>query len=988
MLATMTPPSVTLDPAPPSTPSLSILTDVPRSASTTSAYPASPYRPTPHPDVEIDERGRTHFPQFPTLPNATRALSPSPSRALSPNRARNSHTRSSSVTLGRTRRRANTLTNNGGIVPNVVSLGIVGEEGKEGVKESEEGVTGSGAIGLGEGAKEGEFDMAYYRKLEEERDMLRMQLEESQQQEKDSFAANKSLKNQLALRQSELDDARRERATLEVSVNSLQKEGDSLKRELRLALKERTELTEKVTKERAEIEGLKAQFEEKERNWVEQVRAGRRRNRDLQSQTIIMENGQLKDPNAPPTLPLPTAPTSTLPSANSSIPTSAPANIPTDVKDLLHAKDKEIHFLNDQISHLSKLNTLLSTHLSTSQTENANLKAATHELQATNARLMEEAESYQLLLEEKTLNGDFLEGAFMTRTAAGWADDEDEDVKERIGREKKKGKKGRGRQRGMSLSMEFEKAKRSGSELEDVEEGDETEGTTEESAVEVSEVEEGRGVRELKEEISALETRLKATSDELKAVNLYISKILAKLLTDDIIEAALVEKVPDDERPATPPVRHSDRASMLLAVRQRIKRKSYSVSLSGLGMGGVMGGAFLETTRKREVEVGEQAEGEKKEGEGEKEAAGAGLWPFNMTLKRSSFPSSKTEEGAEGGEGDTTAPVEAVQEAAKEVAKGRWRSLSIFGGERPEGEKKEGEEGEGAVDETSEEGKTPPTQTSGAWFPFLKGTGSPSAAPASEGEGAAAPENPDELHNVDLADENAKEPAADATSTYAATEGQEGYFTLTRLFVPRRGRSATFAGSSPPSIDTINAASETTPPVTASTPGGSLMSPGSAYAYSRFSFFSAKPSSTEKAEETDDKEGEEKEKEDGQQTSPSQFTLRGFFSSRSGSPSENDVTSTPEADQPSEPTISTSAIGRFFSLPRRSPPAPVEEAKEEVIDEQGFVVPQEVAPLEMEPVEGRAKKDDTIEALKSEILSDITDVLDGVGEEKEGEKTA
>ena len=84
---------------------------------------------------------------------------------------------------------------------------------------------------------------------------------------------------------------------------------------------------------------------------------------------------------------------------------------------------------------------------------------------------MEEAESYQLLLEERTLNGDFLESAFMTRTAGvDDGDVDDEGGRGRAGRKKKESRKGR--VRGMSLSTELGGRIHgsSGSELEDVDE--------------------------------------------------------------------------------------------------------------------------------------------------------------------------------------------------------------------------------------------------------------------------------------------------------------------------------------------------------------------------------------------------------------------------------------------------------------------------------------------------------------------------------------
>ncbi|KAJ3046782.1 hypothetical protein HK097_000521 [Rhizophlyctis rosea] len=988
MMATLPPPvpSVTLDTIP-DTADLDKLSDLPKLPSSPPRQPA---------DESDDERGRSSFPTFPAIPSATRALSPSPSRALSPQRARNAHVRSSSITMGR-RRRASTLT--GPPPPSVLALGLVGEvkeeDGKLVLKD------GDGTIG-----EEG-LTLEYYRRLEEERDMLRMQLLESQQAEKETFNSNKTLKNLLSLRQTELDDSRKERNQLEVSLQTLQTEADQYKRELRLSVKEKTELTEKVAKERAELETLKVQFQEKENNYVQQNRAARRRNRDLQSQTIILEEGLLK--------------TAQQQHDNSQ-------SQETNAQDIIAAKDKEVSFLNEQLNQLSKLNTILSTHLSTSQTENASLKAAAQELQSTNARLMEEAESYQLLLEERTLNGDFLESAFMTRTAGLDTDDvDDEGGRGRAGRKKKtEGRKGRAR--GMSLSKELggRVPGSSGSELEDVDEEQEEEDRFVGGVA--TEMEKKWG-RMYEETVTDLESRLKRSDDQLKAVNLYISKILSKLLTDEVIEAALVERVPDDPAP-------SRGRSVLRGWR---KRKSHSVSLGR----GLMGSVFEENlfrpfsgaaaAEEKKVEA-EKGDGEKVEGEilksetvkGEAPAQAAGGEGLGGLIKRISFPlpGRKSQDEAEG------APAVDAEAKAAPGTSAQWKGLSLWGGAAsPYDEKKvEGEVPTGDSNVTGHPAAPPATWLSAIF------TQTPPAV--DDGTAKARPASTD-MTNVDLTEGSQEDKQKEGPTGEPTDPNADSYFH--RFFtVPRRNRSATFAGTTPPTLESLATPNDQT---TTQQAPSELFSPTTSL--KRFTFFQS--TTTPTTDETTDPT------KPASETSPSASPYKrfAFFSPRSekSPPLETDPTApSTEPDQP----FGTATLKRLFT-PRQSPTPPPSDEKSDsavIVDElihnkemsasadnaltstgpmRGFdlftlrrgTVSEGVGPSaeELQVEEGKKLEegeeklvddgdkggavlpDDTVDALKSEILSDITGMLEGekkeevevrdmkqVQEEKEEEK--
>lgn len=129
------------------------------------------------------------------------------------------------------------------------------------------------------------------------------------------------------------------------------------------------------------------------------------------------------------------------------------------------------------------------------------------EARMANARLMEDNESYQLLLQEKTLNGDFSKNDFYVGTAAAAAANQDAlNALE-------------GRQGGTSLA----------DELSDSEAADNTNN----------------------EEYRRLETELKNAKDQNKALTLYINKIIERLLQHQDFEHILDQT--NDARPAAAP---------------------------------------------------------------------------------------------------------------------------------------------------------------------------------------------------------------------------------------------------------------------------------------------------------------------------------------------------------------------------------------------------------------------------------------------------
>ncbi|KAJ3031849.1 hypothetical protein HDV00_008105 [Rhizophlyctis rosea] len=329
---------------------------------------------------------------------------------------------------------------------------------------------------------------AYLQRMEDERNQLRAQLREAQELEQRANDEARSIKNQLSLRSQELQEARNELSQAEAQLDGFANEAAELRREARLAQKERDEVAERLQKERTEAEAAKEAFRGRESQLLEQVKNTKKQNRDLKSISSLMETEILNHK----------------------------ADNTTDgagLQQIISAKDRQMTVLGEQLEQLNKLNDVLNSQLSSQSRELESLQAANEQLESVNLVLMEENESYQLLLQDKTMTGDFLDSAFMARTA---------------------------RERGMSLSfvrgpVSIPKHVTMGSSSL----ADELGGGKKEDKERTKE--------ELEKHIAELEKEVQMSADEIKALTLYISKIIGKLMADDKLEAALVQHAPDDE---------------------------------------------------------------------------------------------------------------------------------------------------------------------------------------------------------------------------------------------------------------------------------------------------------------------------------------------------------------------------------------------------------------------------------------------------------
>ncbi|KAJ3294911.1 hypothetical protein HK104_003189 [Borealophlyctis nickersoniae] len=470
---------------------------------------------------------------------------------------------------------------------------------------------------------------AYISKIEDERNLLRSQLAEAQSLENESADQARVAKHQ------ELDDARKHLSEVEAQVDALTTEVADLRRDSRVAVKERSDLDERLRKELADIELEKEAFRDRENQLLEQIKAAKRENRDLKSLGAVKEVELQSARN--------------LSDAKSE-------NSAQELQNLLAAKDKQVALLSEQIVQLNQLNNVLTSRITSHAEEIRALKDANRQLSSANQNLMEEAESYQLLLQQQTVNGDFLDSAFMTLT--------------------------RRQRRGSSFASHKDPGETPGRKSL----ADELSGT------------DSKRERTPQEIISELECELQMTSDEVKALSLYISKILSS----DRLLSALAD--PDNAEDG------SDRGHR----RRSHRKRSALPALS-----------FLRKDNRKEREPKEKettATEEPKESRGSSEAVATPLSPTTEGerlfsggplspgpwLRRFSFFSGKNDATNDGdapatpstplpatGEGSDAASTLSVPPAVPTPSTGRARGLSSarpssdLGKVREEGEETE-----------------------------------------------------------------------------------------------------------------------------------------------------------------------------------------------------------------------------------------------------------------------------------------------------------
>lgn len=220
---------------------------------------------------------------------------------------------------------------------------------------------------------------------------------------------------------------------------------------------------------------------------------------------------------------------------------------------LVMQKDKLIHSLRLELAEY-EVRLTQADHMGGSRV--SALEQQLMEAKMTNARLMEEIESYQLLISTATLNGDFSRTDIMTNAFSDYPQGEQEKETEHDKDRRRKDISRRNSVGPMSSSL--------ADELEDVEEEDDS-----------AEAEAQR----------KLEAEVKSLKDQNKALTLYINNIIERLLNHKDFEAIL-DKTPslgsiqarqNEAASAPPPPPASEKPSKFFSLARSVMKTPVTV---------------------------------------------------------------------------------------------------------------------------------------------------------------------------------------------------------------------------------------------------------------------------------------------------------------------------------------------------------------------------------------------------------------------------
>ncbi|KAF8459354.1 hypothetical protein BGX38DRAFT_1138183 [Terfezia claveryi] len=242
------------------------------------------------------------------------------------------------------------------------------------------------------------------------------------------------------------------------------------------------------------------------------------------------------------------------PSTSATPPPPPPPPQQDQFNNLVMQKDKLIHSLRLELAEY-EVRLTQADHMGGSRV--SALEQQLMEAKMTNARLMEEIESYQLLISTATLNGDFSRTDIMTNAFSDYPQGEQEKEIEHDDDRRRKDISRRNSVGPMSSSL--------ADELEDVEEEDDS-----------AEAEAQR----------KLEAEAKSLKDQNKALTLYINNIIERLLNHKDFEAIL-DKTPSlgsvqaeqkEAASAPPPPPASEKPSKFFSLARNVMKTPVAVN--------------------------------------------------------------------------------------------------------------------------------------------------------------------------------------------------------------------------------------------------------------------------------------------------------------------------------------------------------------------------------------------------------------------------
>ncbi|KAI9349503.1 hypothetical protein DFJ73DRAFT_796220 [Zopfochytrium polystomum] len=228
-------------------------------------------------------------------------------------------------------------------------------------------------------------------KVKEEHEELVEKLRVSRDTQDELALDFRTLQGKLHAVQEKVENSLNATATAEAALATKVVETEGLKREARVLNRERDELRRRLEAERQATEKLKLEWAEKEARYAQSIRSQKRANEDLKTET------KLKDQQLQEALVVDDTGNAELHAAKSEA----------------KSMEEKLTVSLQQLAEVQLDNDLLTKKVGALEDERLQLRNELAELQEQVTALAEENESYQLLLQQQTLTGEFMASSIM-----------------------------------------------------------------------------------------------------------------------------------------------------------------------------------------------------------------------------------------------------------------------------------------------------------------------------------------------------------------------------------------------------------------------------------------------------------------------------------------------------------------------------------------------------------------------------------------------
>ncbi|KAJ3190763.1 hypothetical protein HK101_008403 [Irineochytrium annulatum] len=236
--------------------------------------------------------------------------------------------------------------------------------------------------------------MLLTKRVSEENAVLEDQVRENKRAKEDVESDLQLCMNKLSAQQEDLNAALTATAALEVELEARKDEIEGLRRENKQLARDAFEYESRLATELASWEKIKADWAGREAQFQEAIKSQLRSNKELKTETLLKDK-QLEDLIA-----------------------GHESAVVATLQDAIADKDSQIAKLETAASSSQSLSAETAGRLQSVEAQLTALKAENFELQNQNRFLMEEQESYLILLRERTLTGEFMNNSAVMQPAA------------------------------------------------------------------------------------------------------------------------------------------------------------------------------------------------------------------------------------------------------------------------------------------------------------------------------------------------------------------------------------------------------------------------------------------------------------------------------------------------------------------------------------------------------------------------------------------